>query len=444
LLGLAATVCLALAQFSCAAGGSTVSPSPRVSPSALPSPTIPPTNSPIKHVVIIFQENRTTDNMFHGLPGADTADTGKDSHGNTIPLVPVKLASGFLIGHSHHDFFNAYNGGLMNGFDREGQICPSPPCGYNYVPRAEVDPYFQMAEQYTFGDHMFQTNQGPSFPAHLFLISGTSEPSAGSNLLVSENPSSPSGGPVAGCVSSPDTTVPVITPSGDESGRKFPCFEIPTLMDLLDEKHVSWKYYAPGPDTIWTLPDAINHIRFGPDWNNVVTPSTKVLRDIAANQLPAVTWIMPDGAASDHPGLTDGSGPSWVASIVNALGQGGYWKDTAIFISWDDWGGFYDHVAPPDIFNSYELGFRVPLIVVSPYAKAGYVSKVDHEFGSILHYIENNYNLGSLGFTDARADDLSDCFDYQQTPIVFRVITAPLGPKHFLRPGAVHGPPDDD
>jgi phospholipase C len=382
--------------------------------------------------------------MFHGLPGADIADTAQDSHGNTIVLQPVKLASGYFLGHSHHDFVNAYNGGLMNGFDNEGQACPRHPCVFNYVPESDVDPYFQMAEQYTFGDHLFQTNQGPSFPSHQYLISGTSEPLVGSPLLAAENPDGKPGDIVAGCNSSPDVTVAMIDPLGSQSTKLYPCFEHPTLMDLLDQKNVTWRYYAPTAGSLWTAPDVINHLRFGADWNNVVFPETKVLHDITTNKLAAVSWVMPDSLTSDHPGSTDGSGPSWVASIVNEIGQSTYWSDTAIFITWDDWGGFYDHVPPPTIFNSYELGFRVPLIVVSPYAKPGYVSKVNHEYGSILHYIEHNYSLGTLGFTDARADDLSDCFNYQQSPIVFRTITAPLGPKYFLRPGAVHGPPDTE
>ena len=436
LLGLSAVVCGALVQFDCA-GGFGIGASPN-------SKGPPHTTTPIKHVVIIVQENRTPDNLFHGLPGADIANSGKDSHGHTIALQPVALNASIFLSHAHSSFVTDYNGGKMNGFDLEPQSCPNPPCAYSYVPPSQVRPYFQLAEQYAFGDRMFQTNQGPSFPAHQYLIAGTSEPSVGSDLLAAENPNAPGIGTIAGCDAPADTTVAMIDPNGDESTQMFPCFEHPTLIDLLDQSGVSWRYYAPSPSSIWTGPNSIRHLRFGADWGKVVIPETKVLDDIAASQLAAVSWVIPDAAASDHPGSTDGSGPSWVASIVNAIGQSAYWNDTAIFIVWDDWGGFYDHVPPQNIFNSYELGFRVPLIVVSPYAKPGYVSKVNHEFGSILHYIEDDYSLGSLGFTDARADDLSDCFDYSQTPNVFHTISAPIGPKYFMRAGAVHGPPDDD
>ena len=439
LLGLAGLLCVALTQSGCA-GGAGFGPSPNVTA----TPTLPPTTTPIKHIVIIVQENRTPDNLFHGLRGADIANSGKDSQGHTRVLVPIALDASIVVTHSHQSFLFAYNGGKMNGFDLEQQTCPNPPCAYSYVPPSQVGPYFQLAEQYTFGDRMFQTNQGPSFPAHQYLIAGTSEPSVGSPLLAAENPGSPTAGTVAGCDAPSDTKVAMIDPTGNESTKMFPCFDHPTLIDLLDEKNISWRYYAPGSSSIWTGPNSIKHLRFGADWSHVIIPETNVLDDIAANQLAAVSWVIPDAAASDHPGSTDGSGPSWVASVVNAIGQSGYWNNTAIFIVWDDWGGMYDHVPPPNIFNSYELGLRVPLIVVSPYSKPGYVSKVDHEFGSILRYIEEDYNLGSLGFSDARADDLSDCFNYLQTPNVFRVISAPLGPKYFLRAGAVHGPPDTD
>ena len=138
-------------------------------------------------------------------------------------------------------------------------------------------------------------------------------------------------------------------------------------MDLLNAKGISWRYYAPSADFIWTGPNAIQHLRSGPAWSNVILPQTRVLKDISNSVLPAASWVIPSGQASDHPG-SNGSGPSWVASIVNAIGNSPYWSNTAIFITWDDWGGFYDHVAPP-IYNSYEYGFRVPLIVVSPYAE---------------------------------------------------------------------------
>ncbi|MGA8493762.1 MAG: alkaline phosphatase family protein, partial [Terriglobales bacterium] len=182
----------------------------------------------------------------------------------------------------------------------------------------------------------------------------------------------------------------------------------------------------------------------GSDWNNhVVLQYQQVLSDIQSGQLATVSWVIPNGQSSDHAIVNDGSGPSWVASVVNAIGNSQYWSDTAIFITWDDWGGWYDHVAPT-VINSYEYGFRVPLIVVSPYAKAAYISHVPHHFGSILKYIEENFGLSSLGYADANADDFSDCFDYNQTPLPFHTIATPLEANYFLRDTRPPTDPDDD
>lgn len=404
----------------------------------------PPTQK-IQHIVVIFQENRTPDNLFHGLPNADIANSGLASNGEIIPLVPISLVTTYDLAHTHHAFVIMHDNGKMDGADRVGIYCSPPPnCSpphpqFAYVNPAEVASYFQLAQQYTFADRMFQTNQGPSFPAHQFIISGTSAPTADSNLFAAENTIG-----TAGCTAPPQSYVLMIDPFGNESSRQYPCFEHPTLTDLLNAEYLSWRYYAPNETSIWTGPNAIRHMRMGVDWHrNVVLHPPQVLTDITNGQLASVSWIIPSGRTSDHPVYTDGSGPSWVASIVNAIGNSQYWSNTAIFITWDDWGGWYDHVAPP-IINSYEYGFRVPLIVVSPYAKRGYVSHVMHHFGSILKFIESNFNLPSLGYADAHADDLSDCFDFGQNPLPFDTIPAKLDAAHFLNDTRPPTDPDDD
>ncbi|MGH9501780.1 MAG: phospholipase C [Terriglobales bacterium] len=416
-----------------------------------PSIPPPPPKSKIHHIVIIFQENRTPDNLFQGLPNADIAASGLNSQGQTIPLVAMPLAVNYDMTHTHPSFVKMYDNGKMDGADLIPVTCKSddPPCPpanpqFGYANPSEVAPYMQLAKQYTFADRMFQTNQGPSFPAHQFIISGTSAPSSTSHLFASENTIEPGQlGPPAGCDAPQDVYVPLIDPSGDESRTMYPCFEHATLMDRLDAENISWRYYAPSAGSIWTAPNAIQHLRSGPDWNNVILDPPQVLKDVRDGNLTAVSWVIPAAAYSDHAGSNEGSGPAWVASIVNAIGSSPYWADTAILISWDDWGGWYDHVAPT-IFNSYEYGFRVPLIVVSPYAKPGYVSHLQHDFGSILKFIETNWGLTSVGFADTRADDLSDCFDFTQAPLSFQLIAAPLNADHFLNDKRPMGDPDDD
>ena len=427
-----------------ACGGSSTAPPP-------PPPPPPPPSQKIQHIVVIFQENRTPDNLFHGLPNADIANTGLNSSGQTITLQPISLATTYDLSHRHVAFVSMYDNGKMDGADlipcsSSTNTCPPNP-QFQYVNPSEVVPYFQLAERYTFGDRMFQSNQGPSFPAHQFIISGTSAPTATSNLFAAENTT---GG--TGCAAPSTAWVWMIDPSGVESSKMYPCFEHPTLVDELDAKGISWRYYTPSPGSIWTGPNAIQHLRMGPDWNNnVVLQNTQILTDIANKQLPAVSWVIPTGQASDHPGVNDGSGPSWVASVVNAIGNSSYWANTAIILTWDDWGGWYDHVPPPKVINDgtswgsgYLYGFRVPLIIASPYAKAAYVSHVTHDFGSILNFIETTFGLPSLGYADARADDLSDCFDLQQTPLTFQPVAARFEARYFLENRATPTDPDDD
>jgi phospholipase C len=309
---------------------------------------------------------------------------------------------------------------------------------------------------------MFQTNQGPSFPAHQFIISGTSAPSSGSTLFASENTSS-SG---AGCDAPATTLVRLIDPTGSETSNApiYPCFDHPTLTDLLETKSLTWRYYTPPGPAIWIGPEAIQHICgpnvpppnatncAGSDWtNNVVLNQKQILTDITNNQLRDVSWVIPSGGDSDHAGSSGTTGPSWVASVVNAIGNSPYWANTAIFITWDDWGGWYDHVPPPQVLVNcatwgcgYVYGFRVPLIVVSPYVKAQYISKQQHDFGSILKFIETRFSLPSLGYADVAADDFSDSFDFNQTPLQFQTITAPFNAQYFLNDKTPPTDPDDD
>jgi phospholipase C len=449
----------------------------------------------IEHVVILFQENRTPDNLFQDQKlinaGADIATSGLNSKGATIQLTPIDLGTtgsnpqNYDLSHSHEAFVSMYDNGKMDGADLilcgPAANCPPnahPNPQFKYVLPSDVQPYFVLAEQYTFGDRMFQTNQGPSMPAHQYIISGTSwNGTQGSNLYEAENPTlaGVDAGDDAGCTSPPTEFVYMIDvtnpdPNTNETTTAYPCFDHATLIDLLDAAKLSWRYYSnvhacgsPGPckSGIWIAPNAIQHICqpnaappngtfcTGSDWVNNVVPGPQVLTDIANGQLPAVSWVIPDGKASDHAVSNTGEGPSWVASVVNAIGQSQYWNNTAIIITWDDWGGWYDHVKPPvSGTNSYEIGFRVPLIVVSPYAKAGYISHTQHDFGSILKFIETTFNLSTIGpnagFADSRSDDLSDCFDFSQTALKFTQIPSKYDAKHFLNDKRPAVDPDDD
>lgn len=438
------------------------------------SPQAPTNTQKIQHVIIIYQENRNPDNLFQDsnliASGADIKNVGINSSGQQIPLTSLTLASDYNPYHNHDSFISMYDGGKMDGANKiqilcnPGALnCPPPNPQYTYVPESEAAPYFKMAETYTFGDRMFQTNQGPSFPAHQYILSASSAQTSDANsLYAANNPNDlENTAGVAGCIAPRIETVTLIDLVTGALSRAYPCFDHPTLTDSLDKANISWKWYTASndPGSIWNAPNAIKHMCVpnstnsactGSEWNsNIVQNPAQIITDIQNGQLAAVNWVIPDGVNSDHGGTTQTTGPSWVASVVNAAGNSQFWSTTAIFITWDDWGGWYDHVAPPAIHNQYEYGFRVPLIVISPYAKAAYVSHVPHHFGSILKFVETNWGLGPIGsgnYSDAYSDtdDLSDCFDYNQTPLTFSTIPAPQKAHFFLHDHRPPVPLDDD
>jgi len=418
--------------------------------------------SPIQHVVIIVQENRTFNDFFATYPGGDGTTVGQIAANpncsppipkGTIALKKVPLDVPADLVHNYLGYRAAYNLGKMNGFDRVVDTRNIPECTYpyQYTDPQQIQTYWTLAQQYTLAAHMFTTQGSDSFTAHQDLIRGGTvvEP----NRALIDQPSCSYC--FWGCDAPANTHTSLIT-SGNLYQRAkgpFPCTKnftspYPTLRDLLDAKSVSWKYYLPPANKIFgkllSAFDVIAPVRYGPEWTtNVVTPETQVLNDIAGGSLPKVSWVIPEEPNSDHPGLTTDNGPAWVASIVNAIGESSYWNSSAIIIVWDDWGGFYDNLAPAQV--SYGgLGFRVPALIVSPYARAGYISKTNYVFGSILKYIEDNWNLGTLGTSDKNATSLIDSFNYLQTPIPFKPIPSNLSKEYFLHEKPSYLPTDTD
>ncbi|HEX4012797.1 MAG TPA: alkaline phosphatase family protein [Candidatus Cybelea sp.] len=393
----------------------------------------------IDHVVYIVQENRSFDNLFHGFPGADTVDSGKISTGETVRLRPVSLSVQYVIDHSASAMFaacNAPNGDLpgthcrMDGFNHEETFeGPIKYPEYVYVPHTDSQPYFDMAHEGVLADRMFQSQLDESFVAHQYIIAAQAAWSV--DLPYGD----------WGCGGNPYDKVNTITVDRSPDGpTQRPCFEYQTLGDELDAARLSWRFYAShygsassGSGGVWSSYQAVKHIYHGPDWKrNVISPNWKFITDVRAGHLANFTWITPVCDDSDHVNCPGGFGPSWVAALVNTVGQSKFWKSTAIFIQWDDWGGLYDHVAPAYLDRD-SLGFRVPLIVLSPYAKRNYVSHVHYETASVLRFAENLYGLGQLAPADRRATSpAADCFDFNASPRKFVKIAAPLPPKFFM------------
>ncbi len=419
-------------------------------PSAAPQPfrPLPPAKKGkwFTHVVIVIQENRTFDNLFATFPGADGTLQGK-THNGTMLLRKSSLESPISPNNGYRFWIRDYNNGRMNGFDLVPIGRTPGTYVYQYVDPAQIKPYWDLANDYVLSDHTFQTEGSGSFTAHQDLIRGGTEINASQNII-----DFPTGKPW-GCDAPPGTVTSLITEQNhylDNQGPR-PCLSYRTLRDLLDTKQLSWRYYAPtvgqsfGGD-LWNAFDVISPVRYGPEWaQNQASPETKFFTDVARDSLPAVSWVVPDFQNSDHPGDNSDTGPSWVAQVVNAVGQSSAWNTTAIVVVWDDWGGWYDHVRPPGSHRFGGLGFRVPMIVISPYAKAGYVSHNQYEFGSIVRFVEDNWAMGRLGTTDARSPNfVPDFFDFSQKARAFDPIGAKYSKSYFLHQQPSDRPVDDE
>ncbi len=385
----------------------------------------------IQHVVIIVQENRSFNNLFYGYPGAKTATYGYDTSGDKIALQPVGLETTWDIEHDSYSFFAACNGlgsypgtdCQMNGFDNEnsecGQSgepkCPNANPPYSYVPHSETKPYFALAKRYVLADEMFASNfDASSFISHQYIISGQA------NSTINYPYS------YWGCPGGYSDTIYTVTQQRQFGYPIQACWDVTTLGDELDGANLPWAFYTStydGDGGIWSAYQAIDHIYNGPDWSkDVITPQNQFLDDISSGKFRTVTWITPTCENSDHAGCGSKTGPSWVANLVNTIGESKYWDTTAIFVFWDDYGGWYDSVAP-QMLDYDGLGMRIPMLIISPYAKKHHVSHVHYEHGSILRFIEDTFGLGQLAASDARATDpAGDCFNFNQAPRPYKAV----------------------
>jgi phospholipase C len=447
-IGPAALLALASILGACTNAGSSGGPSQI--PAARVHPATVAGLDKVKHVVIIVQENRSFDNLFYGFPGADTQSYGYNEKGEKIALQPVGLATEWDIVHNSTSFYAACDGTgkipgtdcKMNGFDREayscGSECPNANPPYSYVPHSETAPYFAMAKQYVLADEMFASNfDGSSFISHQYIIAA--------QAMRAVNYADDGWG----CSTGPNNLIATLTPGRELSGKTIrACFKDTSLGAELDNAGLSWRYYASklgSSGGIWSAYQANYDVYYGPDWSkDIVTPQTQFFTDVSDGDLPTVSWITPTCANSDHAGCDSDGGPSWVTSLVNAIGESKYWDSTVIFIFWDDYGGWYDHV-PPEYVDYDGLGIRVPMIMISPYALKGVVTHVHFEHGSILKFIETRWGLPALSASDERATSPAPyAFDFEQSPRKFTAIPAKYSKEYFLKQPLDPRPPDND
>ena len=408
----------------------------------------------IQHIVYIIQENHSFDNYFGIYPGANGFPSGLSVPSNPLDhsagsIAPFRLdvsqpvnitgdelppgvsdpdqlaaASGVSpfnlngealsqdLSHSWQTAHAAYDNGKMDGF----VAAEGSPLTMGYYDRSEIPYYWDYADHFVLDDNFFSSLMGPSFPNHLYIASGKSGNVTGSYSWVLN--SSVINNPGAG-----------FTWSGLS-------LDWSTLAGELTNKTVSWTWYDGSTDplapSIWNVLPLFTYFQNNPaQLSSHVKSTGSFVTDILNGQLPAVSWIIPGSwkppnyplactgvAVSEHPPARGDCGMDYVSYLVNHVMNSNYWGSTAIVISWDDYGGFYDHVPPP-VVDGFGEGFRVPTLVISPWSRPHFIDHSFYEFASLLKLAENIFSLLVLGARDSLANvgDLTNSFDYNQSPL---------------------------
>jgi phospholipase C len=400
---------------SCIGERLSTSPEPRPTFSPTPPPALE-TRWPIDRVVYLMLENRSFDNLFGRFPGANGTRTGV-RWGQEVPL---QRCPEWLPGDLPHDTASwhvSYNDGKMDGF-AIGEF--GPYFAYSQFDRPDVPNYFHWAEDYVLCDNFFASVAGPSYPNHLYMIAGQ----AGGAINNPENIAVKrlNDGRVFkswGCDAYGDDVYVEVEDEHGNVSRHSTCFDMKTVGHQLSKGDIDWAFYSADPyqaGYIWQAYSSIEDIFHDEEqWQAHIWPVDDLVRDIEAEALPSVTWITPRFQLSDHPPFSTRHAHNWVTDIVNAIMRSSMWDSIAIFISWDEWGGLYDHVPPPKI-DDVELGFRVPMLVISPYAKRGYIDDAFGEFSSPLRFIADNWGLPSLTSRIRSSHNFEHVFDFDRKP----------------------------
>ncbi len=391
------------------------------------------TSIPIKHVIVVVKENHTFDNYFGSFPGADGISSIVTAHGTiTPPHAPDRTPRDLC--HAHSCALTDLAGGQMNGWDSvSGSSNNGDDLAYAQYQEADIPNYWQYARHFSLADRFFANVLGPSFPGHTFVLAAQAGWADG-------NPPTDVLHPYWGCDQAMTATVNTEDQGSCSDKAVFPCFSIPSVPDVLPAG-VDWKFYGTNfyllPE-IWSMFDAVDSVRHGTGWMNIVNAS-QFDTDVDGGKLPAVSWLVDQDLDDEHPGVGSVcAGENWTVGHLNHLMASDYWKDTAILFTMDDFGGWYDHVAPPRQYGCepagpYGLGFRLPLIVISPYAKPGIFHEVSEQ-ASIPAFIEKVFGAPALSTLssaaqDGQANDLMGAFDFTQQPLpplMLQTRTCPL------------------
>jgi len=374
----------------------------------------------IKHIIFVIKENRTFDNLFGRYPGADGATQGTTCDGQTVTLgrAPDRVPD---YGHSFTDGIAAIDGGKMDCFN---------PGAYVTYTRSDIPSYWTYADRFVLADHFFSSIYGPTGVEHLWTFAAQSD-----RFVDHVRPGQLASGEREFCDDPLETAFSFPTnmsrdqqvaayrlenqgPAGLQSLRssfvyRWPCFDVKVLPDLLQKAGLTWKEYRGINEWVQPL-RMIRHVRFSSMYRNVV-PEPTFFQDLHSGTLPTVSWLTPDLGYSDHPPQSICRGENWTVDALNAIMSSRYWNSTAVVLTWDDFGGLYDHVAPPHV-DLYGLGPRVPALIISPWAKRGFIDHRTMEFSSVFRLIETIFHLPPMTSRDANADDMLSAFDFHQQP----------------------------
>jgi phospholipase C len=373
-------------------------------------------NDHIQHVITVVMENHDYDSYFGTyclVKGPYCTSTGNGiPAGTCVPkdpadpsfgcIVPFNLtAKQFLESDMQHDWVSgpkAYDNGAMDGF----YLAESTNITFGHYNQSTIPIYWDMAEEYASSDNFWAANLSYSLPNHWDLLSGQMPAIAYDSYI--------------------KTTSDRTTYRAESNGTT-------SVEDLLNRSNVSWAYYdnALLPETqsfattgfgtgfdYWN-PMAARAESYEPDIDPHFQDRTNFLSAVQNGTLPNVSWVIPTPQDSDHPGYNNSAGEAWVSQLVNTVEASQYWNSTVIFVTWDDYGGWYDHVAPPRILNSL-LSFRAPILVISPYAKENYISHTQLDFFSLLRFVEWQFGLGCISLFDCLASVPLDFFNFNQPP----------------------------
>ena len=396
-----------------------------------------PSDTPIKHVIFMVKENRTFNNFFGRYPGAEGSDTGKTFNDQTVPIKVAPDVQPHDITHGFSSGLYSIDGGKMDGFNiiGEGQDLS----GYDSFTREKIPRYWAYADRFVLADHFFTSMFGPTYPEHLYTVAAQANGITDNKSTV-DHPGNYCDDPTEYAPHFPKdlskADVARIMDLEENITKEIPdqlvriaqywdsirtCFDIKTLPDELEAAGISWKYYAE-TDVWQNALQSIRHVRFGPMWSKVQDPE-QYLTDLKTGHLPQVSWLIPPEPYNDHPGAGKSvcAGENWVVQQVNALMKSPYWKDSALVIVWDDFGGFYDPVPPPHV-DIMGLGPRTPSLIISPWTRqgdnpdGGSIDHTTYEFSSVLRFIEELFGLPAMTPRDKAASPLAGAFDFDAPP----------------------------